>query len=149
MPTPDPAQTIDIGTVATVQLNGSASTQAQGHTDHVRLVADRRYGRDACRAHTPRSPTFTAPVNPTTLTFSLTVVDTQSPITGTGTNGNTSTPSTVNVVLKFQSPTVDAGPDQVVHVGDLVQLQGSAAQFNGHTLLYTWNQTAGTTRDLV
>jgi MYXO-CTERM domain-containing protein len=41
------------------------------------------------------------------------------------------------------SPTADAGPDQTVNEGAVVQLSGSATDPDGDALTYTWTQTAG------
>ena len=62
-------------------------------TRQLRVDADRWPRGDAVEPDAQK-PTFTAPAGRSsraTLTFSLVVTDTQSPITGTGTNGNTST----------------------------------------------------------
>src|SRR4029078_7156787 len=84
-----------------------------------------------------------APNTPQTLTFSLIVTDTQNAVTGNGTNGNTSTASTVNVnTSDYAAPVASAGSDQSVHTADPVQLDASgSSQADGHTLSYSWSQT--------
>ena len=61
------------------------------------------------------TPTFTAPNGETTLTFKLTVTDS---------NGAKAT-ATVNVSVDSRVPKADAGPPQEVNVGSSVQLDGS------------------------
>jgi hypothetical protein len=77
---------------------------------------------------------FTAPSSGATLTFKLTVTDNQ------GTQGL----DTVNVVVNT-APTVNAGPDQSVSPSAAVTLSGSATDFDGTVVSYSWTQTAGTT----
>ena len=82
------------------------------------------------------SPTFTSPVNPTTLVFQLTVDD-QHGSTGIDT-------VTINVIN--HAPVANAGPDQAKkNPGVLVTLNGSGSFDNdpGQTLTYTWAQTGG------
>ncbi len=73
------------------------------------------------------------------------VTDTQSPITGSGTNGNTSTASTVTVTVSdYAPPVASAGPTQTVHEGDSVTLNSSgSSQADGHSLSYQWTQVSG------
>ena len=75
----------------------------------------------------------------------MTVDDTQSPITGTGTNGNTSLADTVNVVVQPNQVVANAGPDQTGKVaGNLVTLDASGSfEPNDLPLSYSWAQTAG------
>ncbi len=135
-----PDQTNDIG-LPTAQLDGTGSTQTQGHTLSY-LWSQTAGPAVTLSSNTSAQPTFDAPSTPTSYTFSLVVTDTQSPISGSGANGNTSLANTVDVVYKFQSPVISAGDDQSVHTGQ-VTLHGSASQLNGHALTYLWEQTGG------
>jgi len=83
------------------------------------------------------NPTFTAPDITGTLTFKLTVTDSQ---------GQTASATvTVTVTAKSQAPTAVAGTDQNVQGGDLVTLDGSkSSDPNGSPLVYSWVQTSGT-----
>jgi VCBS repeat-containing protein len=83
---------------------------------------------------------FTAPqvTASTVLTFRLTVTD----------NAGATASDTVNVTVNDvpvanQPPTANAGPDQTVNQGVLVQLTGSGTDPEGSTLIYQWTQTAG------
>jgi lysophospholipase L1-like esterase len=73
----------------------------------------------------------------TVLTFRLTVTDNLG-ATGTDTVNVTVQPGTGN-----QPPTANAGPDQTVIQGTLVQLNGSGTDPEGGPLTYQWTQTAG------
>ena len=112
----------------------------------VHVVADRRPDhRDALRH--ARGPCRRSRCRPTRActrsSSSSTTLRAGSPVPGT--NGNTSTPATVTVTFKFQSPIVSAGNDQTVKVNDPVTLStSSASQLNGHSLTYQWTQTDGT-----
>jgi hypothetical protein len=128
---------------APVTLDGSASTQAQGHPIS---YAWSQTGGPAVSlsSTTAQQPTFTAQSSPTSYTFSLTVTDTQNGVAGSGTSGKTSTASTVIITVSdYASPAVNAGSPQSVHVLDPVQLSGSASQGDGHTLVNTWSQVNG------
>ena len=95
---------------------------------------------------TAQQPTFTAPITPATYTFSLTVTDTQSPITS-GASINTSLASAATItVSNYASPVASQGSNQSVLVGSgTVTLDASgSSQADGHTLTYLWAQTAGT-----
>jgi hypothetical protein len=84
---------------------------------------------------------FTAPqvTASTVLTFRLTVTD----------NGGATGTDTVNVTVNDvpaanQPPTANAGPDQTVSQGVLVQLNGTGSfDPEGLSLTYQWTQTAG------
>ena len=105
-PTPVPAQNVKVGS-GTVTLDGSGSTQAQGHAE-LRVVPDRGSGGDAVGTNGAQ-PTFTAPNTAANYTFSLVVTDTQSPITS-GANINTSLASTVAItVSNYASPVASSG----------------------------------------
>jgi hypothetical protein len=138
-----PAQGIKTG-VATVTLDGSGSTQAQGHV--ISYAWTQTAGPAvSLSSSTAQKPTFTGSNTPTSYTFSLVVTDAQSPIAGAGTNGNTSTASTVTVTVSdFAAPVASAGSNQTVHEGDPVTLDSSgSSQADGHTLSYQWSQVSG------
>ena len=129
-----------------VMLNGTASTQAQGHA--ISYAWSQTGGPAVTLSATNvASPTFTPAASggsPVVYTFSLTVVDTQSPITGTGTNGNTSTAATTTVTLVPNAVVANAGPNQTGKVaGNLITLDASASTDpNLAPLSYTWTQVA-------
>ena len=114
------AQTPRVGTLVT--LDGSASTQANGHA--ISYAWTQTAGPAVTlSSSTAQKPTFTAPNTPATLTFSLIVTDTQNAVTGNGTNGNTSTASTVNEnTSDYASPVASAGSNQTVHIATPVTL---------------------------
>ncbi len=127
-----------------VTLDGSASTQAQGHVISY-LWSQTGGPAVSLSSTTAQKPTFTIPAggaSTVTRTFSLTVTDTQSPITGTGTNGNTSLASTTTVSQVPDHVVADHGPDQTGKVaGNLITLDGSASTDpNLLPLQYTWTQ---------
>ncbi len=135
-------QNVNTGSVVT--LDGSASTQAQGHV--ISYAWTQTGGTPVTLSDpTAQKPTFT-PAADDTYTFSLVVTDTTSGIVGSGTNGNTSTASTATVTSQtIAAPVADAGPDQNVHVGDTVTLDASgSSQAQSLPLTYSWLQTSGT-----
>ncbi|HEY3831251.1 MAG TPA: hypothetical protein VGO03_03080 [Acidimicrobiia bacterium] len=137
-------QTPKVGT--TVTLDGSASSQTNGHP--VSYAWSQTAGPTvSLSSTTAQKPTFTAPNSATTLTFSLVVTDTQNAVTGSGTNGNTSTASTVNInAADYAAPLASAGSNQTVRTSKPVTLDASgSSQADGHTLTYQWTQTGGTT----
>jgi hypothetical protein len=129
----------------TITLDGTGSTQAQGHT--LGYAWTQTAGPTvSLSASNVAQPSFTAPNTAATYTFSLVVTDTQSPITS-GASINTSLASTVTVtVTNYASPLASSGSDQSVLVGSgTVTLDASgSSQADGHTLSYLWEQTAGT-----
>ncbi len=136
------AQAVKVGATP-VTLGGSGS-QTQGHP--ISYTWSQTGGTVVALSDIHAAqPTFTAPSSPTSLTFSLTVVDTQNPIVGSGASGNTSTASATSVtVTTYDAPVVDAGSDQTLHAGGgTVTLQGSASQTDNHNLSYSWVQTSG------
>ncbi|MFH1746454.1 MAG: Ig-like domain-containing protein, partial [Planctomycetota bacterium] len=81
-------------------------------------------------------PTFTAPnlLSNTDVTFELHVIE-----------GDDTTVDTMNVTINADNdaPTADAGTDQTVDEGDLVQLHDSSTDPEGQGLTYEWTQTSG------
>jgi hypothetical protein len=131
----------------TVSLNGTASTQAQGHPIS---YAWTQTGGPALGPITDAN-TATASVNipaggasPVVYTFSLTVQDTQNPIAGTGTNGNTSLPATTTVTVVPDHVVASSGANQTGKVaGNVVTLDASAStEPNLAPLNYSWTQVA-------
>lgn len=82
---------------------------------------------------TTPTPTFTVPSTPGTLTFELTV---------DGEGGPSTSTVTVTVIESAPIPTANAGPNQTVQQGTVVQLVGSAT---GDVTSYQWEQLTGTT----
>jgi hypothetical protein len=79
------------------------------------------------------SPTFTA-TETGVFTFTLVVTDTF---------GLTGTDKAV-ITVTNEAPSADAGADQPVSQGDIVQLDGSdSSDPDGHSLTYQWTQTGG------
>ena len=79
------------------------------------------------------TPSFSAPGRAVTLTFTLTVTDAA---------GNKTT-DTVTITVDPNRPTVDAGDDQTVPVGQTVTLDGSGASNKGGSVTYLWSQDPG------
>ncbi|NLD36638.1 MAG: hypothetical protein GX654_07205, partial [Desulfatiglans sp.] len=122
-----------------VTLNGSASSDPDGSIVSYNWTQTGGTAVTLSSATTVQ-PSFTAPnVGPSgaTLTFSLTVTDTQ---------GLQSTDSVnINVTWVNAAPTANAGPDQTKAEGLVVTLNGSGSSDpDGSTLTYLWTQTGGT-----
>ncbi len=85
------------------------------------------------------SPTFTAPSDPDmetrTFEFDLTVSD--------GIWSSFPDRATILVVGGPEIPTCDAGPDQMVIIGDTVTLAGTVNDPQGLDVTCTWSQTSG------
>ncbi len=82
------------------------------------------------------TPTFTTPVDttPYTVRFSLIVT----------VDGESSLPDTVDITVINRRPVADAGPDQNVPAGAMVQLNGSGSSDpDGHAISYAWSQVSG------
>ncbi len=122
-PTADagPDQTVSTG--ASVQLDGSGSSDPNGDSLTYRWSQTAGPSVTLSSATVAR-PTFTAPGSATSLSFRLVVND--------GTVD--SAPDTVAITVASaggttnQAPTADAGPDQTVSTGASVQLDGSGAR---------------------
>ncbi len=123
-----------VGPGATVTLNGSGSTDPDGDS----LSYDWEQGEGpgvVVNDHTLPIATFKAPeMAEATLGFTLTVDDGY---------GGTATDHVTITVLN-QPPTADAGPNQAVHPGDAVILDGGgSADPEGYPLIYGWTQVGG------
>ena len=82
------------------------------------------------------NPSFTAPADPSTLTFSLAVTD--------NLGKADPTPDTVDITINNQAPSANAGPDQNIQVFSSVTLSGSGIDPDGDLpLTFTWTQTSG------
>jgi hypothetical protein len=124
-------------TLATVTLDGSNSSDPDG--DLPLTYAWAQTGGTTVTLNDPTvvNPTFTAPSDPATLTFSLTVTDCL--------GLPDPTPDEVIITVNNQPPLADAGSDQMVFRLSLVTLSGSlSSDPDGHLpLTYLWIQTGG------
>jgi hypothetical protein len=114
-----------------VNLNGAGSSDANG------TIATYAWTQTAGSAITLTSsgtatPSFTAPSDPGTLTFQLTVTD----------NGGASHSDSVSVTVNA-IPVANAGADQAVSAGAAVSLMGTATDADGSISSYSWTQTSG------
>ncbi|HWS46374.1 MAG TPA: PKD domain-containing protein [Acidimicrobiia bacterium] len=130
-----------------VTLDGSASTQAQGHALSYQWTQVANAAPAVTLSDpTAQKPTFVMPPGTsttTTYTFSLVVKDTQNVLTS-GANTNTSTAVTTNV---FQVPNrvvaAATGSPASTTAGTTVTLDGTAStEPNLAPLTYTWTQVA-------
>ena len=120
---------------ATVTLNGSAQ-DTDGTISSVQWVQTSGTAVVLANAAT-QVTTFTLPATatPEQLIFSLTATDDQA---GTATDS-----VTINVAGVNQRPTVNAGVDQSVNGGVVVNLSGSASDADGTVSSVRWLQTSG------
>jgi hypothetical protein len=123
---------------SSVTLNGNGSSDPDGDTPLTYQWTQTGGTTVTLSGDTTASPTFTAPNDPATLTFSLVVTDSLS---------LTSEADTIKITVNNQAPIANAGEDQSVHILTLVTLDGSlSSDPDGDTpLTYQWTQTGGTT----
>jgi trimeric autotransporter adhesin len=139
--TAGPNQTVAVG--ATVTLNGSGSSDVDGDplTYSWTLISKPAASTAALIGPTTVSPTFIADA-PGTYIVQLVVND----------GKVNSTPSTVTITTQNTPPVANAGANQSVSVGALVQLNGSAStDVDGDPLTYKWSfisRPAGSTATL-
>jgi hypothetical protein len=126
-----------VDTLATVMLDGSGSSDPDGDTPLTYGWAQTGGRTVTLSAPSAISPTFTAPDDPSVLTFTLVVTD--------SVNGPDPTPDVVLVTVNNQPPVAAAGPDRAVDTLSQVTLDGSASTDpDGDTpLMYGWTQTGG------
>lgn len=126
-------QTVVVG--STVQLDGTGSTDPNTPADlpltyfWVQLSGTPVTLSDTTSA----TPTFTAPLQPGTLTFSLAVMNNKGVVSPT--------PATVTIAVTASSSLlVNAGPPQTVHAGALVVLPGAVSD---PAATLSWTQVSG------
>ena len=123
-----PDRTVFVGTI--VQLDGSGSTDVDGDLLTFRWSLVSIPAGSAATLSDPSAvrPTFLVD-HPGTYVVQLVVSDARSQ----------SAPDTVQIDTKNSRPVANAGPNQTVLVGDLVQLDGSASSdVDGDPLTFRW-----------
>jgi hypothetical protein len=122
---------------ATVTLDGSGSSDPDGHTPLTFGWAQTGGPSVILSDASAESPSFTAPGSAAVLTFTLTVTDSYGLADPT--------PDEVVVTVTNLPPVADAGSDQSVMAGATVTLDGSgSSDSDGHTpLTFGWAQTGG------
>jgi hypothetical protein len=129
---PGPGQTVAVG--ANVTLNGSGSTNPSG-------VGTLTY----TWAFTSRPTGSATRLTPTTGVMSGFTVDAPGNyiVTLTVSNGVASNSGSVTISTTNTTPVADAGPDQFVNIGALVQLSGAGStDVDGNLLSYRWTLAA-------
>ena len=124
-----PNQTVTVG--STVVLNGSGSTDVNGQplTYSWSLITRPTNSAAALKGATTVAPTFVAD-KPGTYVAQLIVNDSKSD----------SAPATVSITTINSPPVANAGHNQLVKVGDLAKLDGSAStDVDGDPLTYKWS----------
>jgi RHS repeat-associated protein/uncharacterized repeat protein (TIGR01451 family) len=124
-----PAQTVFVGT--TVQLDGSGSTDQDGNplTYRWSFVSIPSGSRVTLNGANTVKPTFVPDV-PGSYTVQLIVND----------GLVDSSPAIVTISTKNSPPVANAGPDQTITTGALVQLDGSrSTDVDGDALTYSWS----------
>jgi len=130
-----PSQTASPGSQVT--LNGAGSFSSGGATIVSYSWVQTSGPLVALSGANTVTPTFNAPAFSTSLTFSLTVTDS---------NGAISSPSSVTITVSGSPiqtlPIANAGPSQTVSQGSLVTLDGTRSFARGGATIvsYTWNQ---------
>jgi hypothetical protein len=134
-PVADAGSNQAVNTLALVTLDGSASSDPDGHLP-LTYGWTQTGGPSVSFSPTLSVTTFTAPGNPAALTFTLTVTDSL---------GLASAPDEVVVTVNNQAPVASAGSDQSVNRNTLVTLDGSGSSDldDDLPLTYHWTQTGG------
>ncbi|OHX36221.1 hypothetical protein BJL95_10575 [Methylomonas sp. LWB] len=142
-PTADAGADASVDTGATVQLDGSASSDPDSDAIAAYQWTQLSGETVMLSSATAQRPSFTAPATAGTLVFALAVSD----------GSLQSDPDTVTITVNAgnnnpppsnRAPSVDAGADQSVAEAGLVTLAGSASDADGDGLSYQWEQTGGT-----
>ena len=140
-PVADAGSNQTVSSAATVTLDGSGSSDADGNS--ITYAWSQTSGTSVTlSSSTASQPTFTAPTIDSDntsyeLVFSLTVTDS---------TGRVSSADTVTITVSNNAPTANAGPDQTVAAGATVTLDGTgSSDADSNSLTYAWTQTSGTT----